>query len=158
MLAARHPEIAASFPALTPTQRAARWEAEHRGIKAEATQAGLERGLREARAADSAREPPEAERGLRALLLTRVAGGGAITAVIDTLVEQIRTDPDGYGSTLARSIPGLEHHRELPDPELAVLARALYAPLERDKRTLWRIWKRIPRSDKAAARAESSSG
>jgi hypothetical protein len=155
MLAARYPEVAASLPALTPSQRAARWEAEHRGITAEATQAGLERGLREARAADTAREPPEAERGLRALLLERVAAGGAITKVIDVLVEQIRTDPDGYASDLARAIPGLEHHRGLPDTQVASLARELYAPLERDRRTLWRIWRRIPDSDKDAARAES---
>lgn len=157
MLAARYPQIAASLPALTPAQRAARWEAEHRGITAEATQAGLERGLREARAADTAREPPEAERGLRALFLQRVAEGGTITKVIDVLVEQIHTDPDGYASTLARAIPGLEHHRELPDAQLAALARELYAPLERDKRTLWRIWRRIPDSHKDAARAERSS-
>jgi len=147
LLAARYPNVAANLPGLTPTQRAARWEAEHRGIRAEATQAGLEQRLREARAADTARELPEAELGLRALLLERVAAGGAITEVIDTLVEQIRTDPDGYTCTLARAIPGLEHHRTLPDAQLAALARELYAPVERDRRTLWRIWRRIPRSD-----------
>jgi len=157
-LAARYPQVAASLPGLTPTQRAARWEAEHRGLRADATQTGLEQRLREARAADVAREPPKAELGLRALLLEGVAAGGGITEVIDALDEQIRTDPDGYACTLARAIPGLEHHRSLPDAELATFARGLYPPLERDKRTMWRIWKRIPRADKDAARAQTTSG
>lgn len=145
------PELARKFARLTPVQRAAQLEAHHRGITAEATQPAVDRALRKLRTSESARELPEAEFGLRVLLVDRVANGTLITRAINDLVDLMETDPVGYACAVAGAIPGLAAHRTLPADDLAALAQDLYGPLERNRRTLWRIWARIPEVERDAA-------
>ena len=154
----RRRELHGEVAGLGPVERAERLEAEHRGVVVPAVkQAAVRAALREARGGGERREPGELAEAIRAVLLREVRQGTRITHAVAELARLMGEDPSGYAFRLAGAMADMEAVLTLPPEQVATMMVDFYGRLDRDERTLWRIWRQIPRATLAEARTQGEA-
>lgn len=152
-----HPQLRSQTRGLSSEQVADEVELFDRGLTAAARRKSARRVLAEARGHEHRQPPTPVIQAWRRLLLDEVAAGKSATEAVAALVKLQERDPIGFRCRIGEQLPDMEAtlERVRDVKEFAELVVALHGYPERSGRTIWNIWRGIPREQRAQAEAAS---